>query len=405
MLTDPNNHVPPISPGDSWGDTEGFDTPSTASPAALPPRRAALERVANPSPLAQQVGLRIDGPLTREQLSQAPLRLQVTEHKLDVVKLDHPVEAPPKVIAQFKFHERPKRLKDSTPQQGEGSDWGERHRFSMRWIIGLGLGFAGLVVFSISLLPIINASSASQARGKDALLIVQDAELPVMIPHLDFLSTKHSAALTILQHYWQATHVSEVLPLVRDPAEVADILLKKWQPRENSAQALTKFPPENSTWETVELGGKACGILRLEMPDATHLTAYFVREGDHLRMDWKATFAFGTSTFEELSSGNGVPTEIRGSISRADFYCDFFPEDDFQSYRFLSPFDEKVIWVYVRRDGPVADSLMSVMGSGEITGDQQPAQKITLFLERGPDGTATNQWIIREIVQIDWLTL
>jgi hypothetical protein len=337
-------------------------------------------------------------------MPDTPIRLEVTEHRLDVVKLDQPVEAPPKVVALVKFHERPKRLKRDTLQRGEGRDWGDRHRFSMRWIIGLGLGVAGLVVLSISLLPMINASNASRPGAKEALLVVEDTVPAVVIPHLDFLITKQTAAIAILQHYWQAKQVAEVLPLVRDSANMADILLEKWQPRGISESSLVKFSPENSTWETVELGGKACGLLRSELPDSTNLTAYFVCEGEQLRMDWKATFAFGTSTFEELSSGKGAATEVRGSISRAEFYDARFPENEFQSYRFLSPSDEKVVWVYSHREGPVAESLMSVIGSGEITGDQQPPQKITLHLERGPNGTSANQWLIREVVQIDWLT-
>jgi hypothetical protein len=405
MLPDPNNHVPPVSPGDDWGDAEGFDAQGAASPAALPPRRAASDRSANSSPSsAQQVGLRIDGPSLREDPVDAPLRLQVTEHKLDVIKLDQPVDAPPKVVALLKFQERPQRPKGDALQQGEGRDWGDRHRFSMRWIIGLGLGVAGLVVLSISLLPMINASNASRPGAKETLLVVEETAPPVVIPHLDFLSNKQTPALAILQRYWQAKQVAEVLPLVRDSAKMTGILSQNWRPREVSENPLAKFSPEDSTWETVEMGGKACGILRSELPDSTNLTAYFVCEADELRMDWKATFAFGTSTFEELSSGKGAATEVRGTISRTEFYCTHFPEDDFQSYRFLSPSDEKVVWVYSRRSGPVADSLMSVIGSGEITGDEQPPQKITLHLERGPDGTSGNQWIIREIVQIDWLT-
>jgi len=403
ILPDPNNHVPPVSPGDGWDDAEGFDSNSSATLAALPPRRVTLDKSASPTDTSSQVGLRIDGTLVRDEPLDSATRLEVLEHKGSVVKLDQPVEAPPKVLAQIKFHERPKHVKVDQ-LQGEGGDWGDRHRFSMRWIIGLGLGIAGLVVLSISLLPSINASNASRPGRNEKMLVVQDAVPGVVIPNLDFLITQHSAALATYHRYLRATQITGILPLVRDSTNLAGFLTQQWRPRDASENSPVNFSPDNSTWETVELGGKACGILRLELPDSARLTGYFIREGEELRMDWKATFAYGTATFEELASGNGDATEVRGSISRADFYSAIWPENEYQSYRFLSPHDDKVVWVYARREGPVAASLISSVGSGEITGDTQPPQKVTLHLEPGPDGSSPNQWLIREVLQIDWLT-
>lgn len=405
ILSDPNNHVPPVCPGDGWDDAEGFDTNGTAAPAALPPRRASSDRTSHAADATPQMGLRIDGTSAREELLEPASRLEVQEHKLSVVKLDQPVEAPPKVVAQVKFHERPERPKANKLLRGEGRDWGDKHRFSMRWIIGLGLGVAGLVVLSISLLPRINASNAPRPGSKEKMLIVQDKEPEVVIPNLEFLVTKHSTALSIARRYWQATQIADVEPLLRATTNLADILSKEWQPRGIPEDSLLRFSPENSTWEAVEVDGKTCGILRLDLPDSTKLTGYFVREGQELRMDWKATFAYGTATFDELVAGRGDASEVRGSISRAEFYSTTWPEDDYQSYRFLSPFDERVVWVYARRDNPAANTLVSAIGSGEITGDSQPAQKITLHLERGSDGSLPNQWLIQDIVQLDWLTL
>lgn len=405
ILPDPHNHVPPVCPGDDWDDAEGFDSKGGNISAALPPRRSVnLDRSASQADTSPEAGLRIDSVLPQEDLSDRADRLEVLEYKSSVVKLDQPVEAPPKVVAQFKFLERPKRDKADRLDRGEGRDWGDRHRFSMRWIIGIGLGVASLVVLSISLLPSINASNASRPGRHEKMLIVQDAEPGVVIPNLDFLITKHSAALEISYRYFKATQIADVLTVVRDPEILADVLAKQWKPAVISESTFKNFSPENSTWEAVEIGGEACGILRLELPDSKGFTGYFVREGDEIRMDWKATFAYGTATFLELASGNGIATEIRGLISRADFYSSLWLEDDYQSYRFISPQDDKVVWVYARRDEAAANALVAAVGSGEITGNSEPAQKITLHLERGAEGTSPNQWLIREVLQVDWLT-
>jgi hypothetical protein len=194
------------------------------------------------------------------------------------------------------------------------------------------------------------------------------------------------------------------MPWIRDSQALAEVVSKQWQAAGFSEEKLSQLTPENSTWEVVELGGKAYGLVRLEFPDSTRFTGYFTREGEELRMDWKATFAYGTATFDELVMGKGDAREIRGSISRADFYSSLWPENEYQCYRFQSPYDGRMVWIYARRDTPVASLLVSSLGSGEITGDSQAAQKITLQLDRGGDESPPNQWLIREVLQVDWAT-
>ncbi|MEY3897606.1 MAG: hypothetical protein RLZZ214_3127, partial [Verrucomicrobiota bacterium] len=41
---------------------------------------------------------------------------------------------------------------------------------------------------------------------------------------------------------------------------------------------------------------------------------------------------------------------------------------------------------------------------GEIIGESKSIQKATLRLTRGPDGSIPNQWLIRELLHIDWAT-
>jgi hypothetical protein len=403
MSIDPNNHVPPVSPGDDWGDAEGFEPDGGPSVAALPPRRSAQDRPPGAANPAHQVGLRIESTVTREESMDCTARLEVHEYQSEVVKLDQPLDAPPKMVALFKFHERPKRDKGN-PLRGEGRDWGERHRFSIRWIIGIGLGVTGVVVLSIAMLPSINASNASRPSRNETRLVIDDAEPVAAIPDLDFLAKQHSAALAICRACLQASQAGEVMPWIRDSQALAEVVSKQWQAAGFSEEKLSQLTPDNSTWEVVELGGKAYGLVRLEFPDSTRFTGYFTREGEELRMDWKATFAYGTATFDELVMGKGDAREIRGSISRADFYSSLWPENEYQCYRFQSPYDGRMVWIYARRDTPVASLLVSSLGSGEITGDSQAAQKITLQLDRGGDESPPNQWLIREVLQVDWAT-
>jgi hypothetical protein len=162
-------------------------------------------------------------------------------------------------------------------------------------------------------------------------------------------------------------------------------------------------PSPDPVWTVEEVGGRSCGLLEGTFPDHSAFLAYFINDNGRLLLDWKATGAFGTATFAELEKNEGDGSEIRGEISSAEYYGSVWREAAYQSYRFISSDHETGIWVYARRGGDAEAALSPLLGKGEIIQDAPNAQKVTLCLERGPVGSLSNQWLVREMLHKGWV--
>lgn len=218
---------------------------------------------------------------------------------------------------------------------------------------------------------------------------------------MDRLLEKQPEALQIFRSYAQAVHHDEVVPLVVDGRSLLDALKNKWSPL---GVPKDWAPDADSSWGVMEAGGKAYGLLEGVLPDQSPFRAYFTHEGGRLLLDWKATTAFGTTSFRQLSKGTGDAGEIRGILSSDEFYSAVFPEADYQSYRLTMPNEEFTIWCYAQRGSLAYSALAPLFTSGELSGERQTDRKVTLSLVRGPEETLPNQWIIRELLHIDWGT-
>jgi hypothetical protein len=133
-------------------------------------------------------------------------------------------------------------------------------------------------------------------------------------------------------------------------------------------------------------------------------TAYLTSEHDQLQLDWKATTGYGTATFAQLESGNCDASEIRGVITFSDYYTSTFPEFDYQSFRLSSPDEKSALWCYTPRNSEVFANLSKELEPGSIDTDSKGPKKVTLRLERGPEGSLPNQWVIGGLLHFDWLS-
>lgn len=400
-FSDPNNHAPEVSPADDWDDLE-HSTPGVPAEAVsiLPPRRTAATR----SPAATddgQTGLRIDSNLTRAEPSEIPVRLEVQEINGSVIRLEQMEPAPLKVPRQVTFHERPVHEHRDGKSRGESASWGFAHRHPTLWILGAGVGVVSIVIAAMLLLPSINAPNAPRVdpEGPQSRVVIE--EKVEGVEAMNQLLTKQPEAMQIFRAYATATYADDIVPLVRDGTALQETLRKHWKPL-----ALPKqwAPVAESTWAVLELGGQACGLLQGNFPDQSKFSAYFTNDGDRLMLDWKATAAFGTATFGQLEKGRGDPAEIRGDISIADFYSTTWPEADYQSFRLIAPEGDIAIWCYARRGDPTNAKISQHFRKGEIIEEVLGSQKITLRLERGPAESLPNQWLIGEMLHIDWVS-
>lgn len=394
----PNHPVSEDSAADGRTDSDEASAESASPPAVvLPPRRTVKDQPDSRSAEGGNVGLRIEPNVKRGETTHST-RLEVQEIRGDVVRLDQAVPIPPKPSRLVTFRQRPPRDKNSKKSHGEGASWGLSHHHPALWILGSGAVVIAIIIFAMMLLPAINAPNASRpgtvAKVTDAKKTTEDKALRGLL-------AKQPEALRIFHSYITASQVDEIVPLVRDGAMMTELLRKTWQP---SPIPKSWVPPTDTNWAVAERDGYAYGILQGVLPDGSSFTAYFSHESDRLLLDWKATTAYGSATFAELETNQGNPAEIRGVISAAEFYTATWPEADYQSYRLLSIDKVSSIWCYARRGSAADDSIAPHFRKSDITGELFNSRKITLQLERGPDGSLPNQWLIGELLHLDWVT-
>jgi hypothetical protein len=407
-IFDPNNHVPEVTPGDEWDDAVGVAPTSGPGTAVIPPRRTSVEPpAAGPAkePLlrveAKENNFHISPRVPRSPVVEGPVRLEVQEITANVVRLGQETEAPapPKVERLTKFHERPTRDRSEASSQGERRDWGDTHRFPWRWVVSAGIAIPLLIVAAFMLMPILNEPSKSSAKT-DALEIDPVHPVDDSDPLSRLLLMQRDAAQRF-DAFAKATQPSDVLPLLRRPAEVSELLQPQW--RAIAAPANWQSGA-SSTWTVESLAGQATGRLEGLLPNHTRFSAYFTLEEGQLLLDWKATTGYGSASFSELIKGQGDPREIRGIIAPDLYYNRTLSEDSYQSYCLASAGADEVIWCYAPRQSDANAKLVRALLGGEILRDGKTATKITLRLERGPAGAQPNQWLVAEVLHFDWVS-
>ena len=387
-LSDPNNHVPELLPDDGWGDAEA----PAAATTILPPRRSAADRMGQVNEVPP--GLRIEANVAR---TESPLRLEVQRFGADVVRLADAAPAPPRVERLVTFHESPVREKIDA-ELSQTREWGNSSRHPARWMLGAGVVITAVIVGAMMMLPAINAPNNARPLPTAAEVVIE--EKIEGMEAMTRLFAKQSEAVQIFRSYLTATHVNEVLPLLRGDSAFKETVRRQWRP---SGIPKNWAPAQETAWSVAQPGENSCGLLEGSLPDHRKFSASFTNERDRLLLDWKATTAFGTASFAELAAGTGDPAEIRGQISASVFYSDTWPEADFRSYQLISATDEISIWVYVQRGSELEATIAPLLESGEIVAEKVDSQKVTLRLERGPDGALPNQWQIAELLHTGWV--
>lgn len=396
-LIDPNNHVPEVTPDDVWGDPEGVRQGLHGSITILPPKRSKGENQASPASTETE-GLRIEARPQRRQTDETEQKLEVQEIDGTVVRLDPEIPAAPRIPRQVAFHEKPPEVEVDPIRRGESREWGYSRMQSVRWIVGTGVGIASLVILAMMLLPLINKSNA--ARQGNYGLVLDPNEDVKGAEALNAMLSRQSEAEQVFRKFASASIVNDVLPVVRDRGTVEPLIRRDFRP---SLVSKDWLPPDETTWSVFDLEGKAYGVLEGRLPDYSKFSAYLMLSEDQLHLDWKATTGYGTANFEELEKGQGNPAEIRAMISPSGYYTAAFPEADFRSYQCVSPDGVTAIWCYTRRGDAADVAIGKLFASGEIIQSSEAPRKVALRLERGPEDSLPNQWLIAGMLHKDWI--
>lgn len=398
---DPHNHAPAVTADDVWGDAAGWSPTGRGSATVLPRKKAQVEAPSSAPADRNLKGLRIESKTPPRRPDDSNYQMEVQEIDGNVVRLDPAVPTAPRMPRQVTPQERPVENDVRRAPRGESKEWGLPQQQSIRWILGAGLGIAAVVIVALMLLPLINESNAARPHQEQAAYML-DEEDKAGLESWNALVIRQQEAEQVYRAFASAVVVEDILPLVRDSGNVASLI------RANHRPALVSkswVPPGNTLWNVLESDGFLFGFLEGYLPDYSRFDAYVMMSGKQLLLDWKATTAYGTATFDELAIKQGNPAEIRARIIASDFFTSTFPEAEYQCYQLLSPDNRTAIWGYARR-GEVADTVLSklLQTDGILENTPAPPHKVTLRLDRGPAGALPNQWMIQTILHKDWIT-
>jgi hypothetical protein len=402
---DPHSHVPSPSADAEWADATGVE--DLASHQA--PRRPVFfnRRLSHPRESARppgrtkaEMGLQIDVNLPARRPVSEELPPAATDGDDDevVIKLDAGsgetyfptrqtiaplLKPPPAPLSQVR---------------GEGSEWGRNPKVSTRWLAAAAGGVLLLVVAALLI-------QESWLRvNKPVSLPVIDQVVEDSLPEVvgfELDSSSETEARALLDAYARATTVEEVVPLIRHGQNLVTRLHQDWVPWQPQPHWRA---PATATWSVNDEGGRSHGVLKGAKPDFTRFRAYFVREDAGLKLDWEATQGIGDASFETLRKGLGSGGKVRVYAKLNYFHTEHFPEESYHSFRLGAPDGEQHIWGYSKL-GTAADTrLMAIFEPGLLREPEKSEYSLTVRLEPGPEGCQKNQWIIGEMLHIEWVS-
>lgn len=391
---DPNNHVPPVSAADVWDDGDGLAHP--AHPARhpggvrLPAKRGPA--TATPEP----AGLRIDFPQAARKAPASEQPVPIKEYGGEIVRLDQVLAEAPFQAAKVIPPLEPPAREGPRESHGDAKDWGKVRHHPFRWLVAGGIGVGGVLVAALATQEFLAPKPKPQ---KAHLEVVEEAKLEDL-KGFELDGPCQDNARALLAAYAKATTPEEVLPLIRDAARLSHRLRADWLPWQAPADWL---PARDASWQVSAEGGRPHGSLSGRKPDFSPYRAYFVREGEALRIDLEATEGLGDAAFAALQQGRGSGGVVRAYLSPENFYSLTFPETAFRSFKLLAPDREFVVWGYVKSGSPAAAALLKVF-EPTVSGADAPTEvPMTLRLTAAVTGVQKNQWLIGELLHIDWV--
>ena len=282
----------------------------------------------------------------------------------------------------------------------EDGEWTEKTVYKLKWILSITVGVVGLVIVCMMTLHPLDPASDQEAlnaeeRAKRDYLASLDAQLRD-------LAVRQSEASSLYGEYAKANVIEEIVPLIRDAGELEPLI------RESGHEAFASRdwrPHESANWTIHIFNGKPYARMIGELPDYSIFRAYFVLEENELLLDWKATTAFSSASYEDLMKGKGDASEVRGAMLPDNLYTPDWPEDRYDCYQLVSPTGLEIIWCYLPKRTPLAEKMSSFFMKGEIMDYGQEPVLMTLKLRKREGAGMPNQWEIEALLHQEWINM
>lgn len=202
-------------------------------------------------------------------------------------------------------------------------------------------------------------------------------------------------ARRILANYLSANQLSDFIKDVYNYKELYELVKSKWSPLNSDTKELNY---DNFKWELFKSDAQVYGTLSGSLPDSSKIIAFYRVVNDTIKLDWKASTAYSTSTLEELIKNNGDGSEMRVKITDDRLPSYHYPDDKFSSFKIYSGNESHILWAYLETSSLSADLLLQLQLEEGTHYD-----KVTLRLKKLNAAAPDNQWHIEKIIRYGWL--
>lgn len=182
---------------------------------------------------------------------------------------------------------------------------------------------------------------------------------------------------------------------------------------------------EEQSWSIDHIEETA--FLTLDCKDSEFMPfrAYFVREGEQLKLDWQATTAWSEVGLEEIkkdvkkhlartdvsqdpSHSDAIyndPVLVRCLIRRKDeFYAGPYNDKEHSAYMVIAADNINYMWAYTERDSALDLELRELLNHGRFVVDLKKDIRVTIRVMRDKKDALPSQLKLVELLHREWVT-
>ena len=194
--------------------------------------------------------------------------------------------------------------------------------------------------------------------------------------------------------------LDEVRPLVRSSGQAEQIMVMvgegKWSGFDVS-------DPTQLRWGYGSSGESGFMFLEGERKDFRNFKAYFVREGETLRLDVDATEVVSTVPVSELPGETLVGDAlVRCWIAKEPHFDARSDDKLFSWYQILGADKVDFVWAYCKSGGPIDESLREELNYGRVIEEREDYVRATVMLGNAT-GFRDDEFLIKEILANEWV--
>lgn len=283
-------------------------------------------------------------------------------------------------------------------------DWGRQSRQDHRRIW---LSFAGVILVMFVAIARVNHRPTDDRTGYQKIspgvidIKEESQEGSALFSLLQNSYLKQNQAQEIFRKFTASARSQEIVTLIRMQENTASMLEKHWKPWP-SPPLLDQL--EQLQFDFDETDGRAFLSMRGRNADGSPFLAFFVADGDDLKLDWEATMELGEAQLSSLVRHPGENSVIvRVLLSASPFYIPSLPELEYESFLLTCLSDDTVVWGYVRRGSAEHWKIRDLLRQNGSLSDETGEVRVTVRLKKTDGLSSQNCFLITEMLHKDWV--